>query len=211
LTRTSHGVDTKTLQERVDLVNRTGGAYHKFDLGQGVIVDGDYDLSKYIHHYAIPRPLTGMTVLDVGTSAGYLAIECARRGAEVTAIDLWETCESLQIASAAFGVSVRYLQRDLFALDESFGQFDLVICGSMLLHLASPLDAIRKIRGWDRLSKCVPSPERRLNASLRTLVSRGHALPMNWLWITVSHGVNRGPPLLPLTRRCVLRASWTSS
>ena len=31
-----------------------------------------------------------MTVLDVGTAAGFFSVELARRGAEVTAIDLWD-------------------------------------------------------------------------------------------------------------------------
>lgn len=136
----------EALRLRVSQINRAGGEYHKFDLGNNLIIDGDYDLYKYIDFYNIPRSLVGTTVLDVGTASGYLAVECARRGADVTAIDLWKTRESLHVACAAFGVSVRYLQRDLFDLDESFGKFDLVLCGSMLLHVASPLDAIRKLR-----------------------------------------------------------------
>jgi 2-polyprenyl-3-methyl-5-hydroxy-6-metoxy-1,4-benzoquinol methylase len=131
---------------RVTRLNRAGGTYHKFELGNGLVIDGDYDMTKYLRHFRLPPRLDGMSVLDVGTAAGYLALECARRGANVTAIDLWESSEALSVACEAFGVTVRYLRKSVFELDDSFGTFDIVLCGSMLLHLASPLDAIRRIR-----------------------------------------------------------------
>jgi SAM-dependent methyltransferase len=121
---------TEALRDRVARLNRVATSYHKFDLGRGLVIEGDYDIAKYIDHYGIPPSLKGSSVLDVGTASGALAVECARRGADVTAIDLWEGSEAL----------------DVFDLDDSLGTFDLVICGSMLLHVASPLDALRKMR-----------------------------------------------------------------
>ncbi len=134
------------LRDRVDRLNRVAKTYHKFDLGRGLVIEGDYDIGKYIDHYGIPPHLEGSSVLDVGTASGALAVECARRGADVTAIDLWKSSEAMEIACSAFGVRVKYIQRDLFDLDDSLGTFDLVICGSMLLHVASPLDALRRMR-----------------------------------------------------------------
>ena len=143
---TSPGNITEDIRSRVARINRAGGAYHRFDLGADLAIEGDYDMAKYVHHYGLPPRLDGMSVLDVGTSSGALAMACARRGAQVTAIDLWETSEVLRVACAAFGVTVRYVQKNVFDLDPSFGQFDLVLCGSMLLHVASPLDALRRMR-----------------------------------------------------------------
>jgi 2-polyprenyl-3-methyl-5-hydroxy-6-metoxy-1,4-benzoquinol methylase len=134
------------LRAEVALVNRAGGAYHKYTLGDGMVIEGDYDLTKYLSYYDLPANLAGTTVLDVGTSSGFLAIECARRGAIVTALDVWNVSRSLQLACRAFGVEVRYFKTSILDIDDAFGQFDLVICGSMLLHVASPVDVLRKIR-----------------------------------------------------------------
>lgn len=141
---------TEDIRGRVGRINQAGGAYHTFSLGDDLAIEGDYDMAKYIHHYGLPPGLDGLSVLDVGTASGALAVECARRGAQVTAIDLWESPEALLVACAVFGVTVRYLQKNIFDLDHSFGQFDFVLCGSMLLHVASPLDALRRIRALCR-------------------------------------------------------------
>jgi SAM-dependent methyltransferase len=137
---------TSDLRAQVASLNLAGGAYHRYAFDDGVVIEGDYDLSKYLRHYDLPNDLAGKSVLDVGTSSGFLAVECARRGGEVTAIDIWETPRALQLACSALGVQVRYVQKNVFDLDAAFGQFDLVICGSMLLHVASPVEALRKIR-----------------------------------------------------------------
>lgn len=134
------------LRAAVTLLNRAGGAYHRYQLGDGMVIEGDYDLGKYISHYDLPADLAGATVLDVGTSSGFIAVECARRGARVTALDLWNMPRALQLASSAFGVQVRYVKSNILDIDDAFGQFDLVVCGSMLLHVASPVDVLRKIR-----------------------------------------------------------------
>jgi hypothetical protein len=57
-----------------------GGTYHELNLRPDLRIPGDYDMRPYVDAYRIPDDLTGMTVLDVGTSAGYFALECARRG-----------------------------------------------------------------------------------------------------------------------------------
>lgn len=134
------------LADQVAELNRAGGAYHKYTLGDGIVIEGDYDMTKYLRYYNLPPRLDGTSVLDVGTASGFLAVECAQRGAQVTAIDLWGTPAPLQIACDLLGVRVRYLQKDVLDFDASLGQFDLVICGSMLLHVASPLEVLRRIR-----------------------------------------------------------------
>jgi len=68
------------VRQLVDEYNRDGISYHKIDLGNGLTIRGEYDMARYVHHYEIPADLTGKTVLDIGTSSGYFAFECARRG-----------------------------------------------------------------------------------------------------------------------------------
>jgi tRNA (mo5U34)-methyltransferase len=151
----------QSLIDFVDGVNQAGGTYHRIDFGDGLVMDGEYDLQPYWPAYHFPENLTGRTVLDVGTSSGYFALECARRGAEVTAIDIFEG--GFQRAVFA-GTSIRYVQKNLFDLDEQFGQFDLVVCGSLLLHVWDQVGALKKLhavcRGLTIVATGVIGPER---------------------------------------------------
>ncbi len=152
---------TDDVRAGVERINRAGGAYHKYHLADGLVIEGDYDLVRCLRHYNLPRRLDGLSVLDVGTSSGFLAVECARRGAQVTAIDLWEVSVEMQVACVAYGVAVRYVQKSVYDLAAEFGQFDLVLCGSMLLHVSSPVEALRGLRSVCRgraivSTTCVP-------------------------------------------------------
>ena len=131
--------------EFVRSLNETGGAYHRIDFGQGLVLEGEHDIARHLPYYGIPTDLSGNTALDVGTATGYFAVELARRGADVTAIDLWDGSLQQMVFRAA-GVNVRYVQMDLLDLDESFGAFDLVFCGSVLLHVWDQFTAIRRLR-----------------------------------------------------------------
>jgi 2-polyprenyl-3-methyl-5-hydroxy-6-metoxy-1,4-benzoquinol methylase len=133
------------LVEFVGMVNRSGGSYHRLDFGHGIVMDGEYDMTKYIDHYGIPRDLTGGHVLDIGTASGFFALECARRGAQVTAIDIWDASYYNEFF-AALGVACQYFQKSIYDLDSTLGQFDLVICGSLLLHLRDIFHAVEKIQ-----------------------------------------------------------------
>jgi len=133
--------------EFVNRVNAEGDAfgYHRIDFGDGLVMDGEYDMREYLPQYGFPSDLTGKTVLDVGTASGFFAVEFARRGASVRAIDIWDGVFQRMVFRAA-GVDVAYEQKDLFDLDESFGSFDLVFCGSVLLHVWDQFNAIRRLR-----------------------------------------------------------------
>ena len=143
-------VDRTAVRQFVDQVKAAGGTYHRLDLGDGLVIDGDYDMTQYVGHYHLPERLGGTSVLDVGTAAGFFAIECARRGGSVTAIDIGDqTCLVAQLVRI-LGLDVRYLQHSIYELEPAFGRFDLVVCGSLLLHLPDPMGALRALRSVTR-------------------------------------------------------------
>ncbi len=82
----------------------------------------------------LPADLRGRRLLDAGCGTGSLAVEAARRGAEVVAVDLSPTLLDLarsRLPSDLAG-SVRFHAGDM--LDASFGRFDHVVAMDSLIH-----------------------------------------------------------------------------
>ena len=83
----------------------------------------------------LPRDLSGARVLDAGCGTGALAVEAARRGAHVVAIDLSPTLVDLARARIAgsFGKGVITFQSGDM-LDPALGRFDHVVAMDSLIH-----------------------------------------------------------------------------
>lgn len=104
---------------------------------------GDFPAFKWRDIAAkLPEDLTGWTVLDIGCNAGFYAIELARRGALVTAIDKDpHFLRQAEWAVGRFGLESRIELReaqvyDLAAWNRSF---DLVLFLGVFYHLRYPL------------------------------------------------------------------------
>lgn len=123
----------------------------------------------------MPWPdVRGKRCLDIGTFDGYLAFELERRGAsEVVAVDvedhlLWDWPPDYRGADLARdpafvgppkGAGFRLVAEiidskvdwrpiSIYDLDpDEVGTFDVVVCGSLLLHLRDPLRALEAVRG----------------------------------------------------------------
>lgn len=87
----------------------------------------------------LPADLRGQRVLDAGCGTGALAIEAARRGAEVIGIDLSPTLVALAAERLPTDLgegSVRLLAGDM--LDPALGHFDHVVAMDSLIHYDLP-------------------------------------------------------------------------
>ncbi len=145
--------------------------YHTIDVAPGVPTPGVFDLRPVVERLPWPD-VRGKRCLDVGTYDGFLAFELERRGAaEVVATDISDHAEwdhevrlggqstelleeiagekgaGFEIARELLGSSV--VKEEINAYDLSpqrLGEFDVVVCGSLLLHLRDPLRALAAIR-----------------------------------------------------------------
>lgn len=149
---------------------RLDGWYHTVDLAAGVATRGAYDHRSIVDRYGIPESLAGKRALDVGTGDGFFAFELERRGAsEVVAIDIsswsevdtlpsvnvgdrpWTHRDHFELAHATRRSSVRFIPCNVYDLSpEVAGSFDVVFCGSLLLHLQNPIRALSNIRSVTR-------------------------------------------------------------
>src|SRR5437899_3290945 len=146
--------------------------YHTIEL-PGVVTPGWFDLRPVVDRLPWPD-VDGKRCLDVGTYDGFLAFELERRGAsEVVAIDIdnhdrwdWppdmraeggarlamlagpEKGRGFRVAHDALGSRVTRRPLSVYDLDAGdVGTFDIVVCGTLLLHLRDPLRALEAIRG----------------------------------------------------------------
>ncbi len=89
--------------------------------------------------------LAGKRVIDIGCGGGILSEAMARRGAEVTGIDMGEAPLSVaRLHSMESGVAVTYRQITAEELAEELpGQFDVVTCLEMLEHVPDPASVIK--------------------------------------------------------------------
>ena len=107
---------------------------------------GDFPLVKWrqIEPFIAPD-LTGQRVLDIGCNAGFYSFELARRGAEVTAIDIdAHYLNQAHWAAAQFGLCerIRFQQASVYDLVGSAERFDIVWFLGVLYHLRHPLLAL---------------------------------------------------------------------
>jgi tRNA (mo5U34)-methyltransferase len=146
--------------------------YHVLELGPGLLTPGWFDLRPIVDRMPWPD-VAGKRCLDVGPYDGFLSFELERRGAaEVVAVDIGDAAEwdwalrerrsgphavsgggdsrtgrGFEIAKQLLGSQAERREISVYDVSpESVGSFDVVVCGSLLLHLKSPIAALEAIR-----------------------------------------------------------------
>ena len=146
--------------------------YHTMELAPGVVTSGWFDLRSVVERMPWPD-VRGKRCLDVGTYDGFLAFELERReAAEVVATDLDDHARwdwpigvrdlgtdylasmagprkgiGFELARRALGSRVDRRSISVYDLSpERIGSFDVIVCGSLLLHLKDPIRALDAMR-----------------------------------------------------------------
>jgi tRNA (mo5U34)-methyltransferase len=169
--------------------------YHTLELAPGHVTPGWFDLRDSVGRYGLPDDMTGMRALEVGTWDGFWAFEMEKRGAEVVALDLdderdldWPPRrrpatfpdtprgDGFRLAKEILGSSVERVNCSIYhATPEELGTFDVVFCGSVLIHLRDQLLAYERMAGLCR-GLCISAEEYSRTAGLSPwAMSRYHA------------------------------------
>jgi magnesium-protoporphyrin O-methyltransferase len=82
----------------------------------------------------LPEDLSGTRILDAGCGTGAYAVEAARRGASVVAIDLSPTLVDLARSRLPAALAERIDFRSGDMLDPALGQFDHVVAMDSIIH-----------------------------------------------------------------------------
>lgn len=138
--------------------------YHTLEL-PGHTTTGIFDLRGSVGHYNLPADLRGKRALEIGTWDGFWAFELEKRGADVVAIDLDDEADldwpprrrprsfpdeprgkGFALAKELLDSRVERVIRSIYhATPEELGTFDLIFCGSVLIHLRDQLLALERI------------------------------------------------------------------
>ncbi len=144
------GSATSALRERID---QLGPWFHNLRLG-GLQTAPDHFLGDYpafkwrCFADALPRDLSGYTVLDIGCNGGFYALEMKRRGADrVVAIDSDDRyLRQAALAAEVTGLSIELHLMSVYEVATLRQRFDLVLFMGVLYHLRHPLLALDLIR-----------------------------------------------------------------
>ncbi|HLN15351.1 MAG TPA: hypothetical protein VK277_01245 [Acidimicrobiales bacterium] len=143
--------------------------YHTFELPDGTVVPGAWDLRGGEAAYLGGTEFAGQRVLELGPASGYLTFHMEREGADVVAfeggfdvpvdllpvagLDMWEEQRTImrtvdRVHNAwwymhrAYASSARLVHGRIYELPGDLGEFDVAVFGAILLHLREPWGAL---------------------------------------------------------------------
>jgi tRNA (mo5U34)-methyltransferase len=138
--------------EKLDKFLKTGYWYQRIDIGNGIYT---MEVGPAFHEMVwekfskvFPKNMKGVTVLDIGTNAGYFPIEFKKRGAgKVVGMEFVEEFikQAEEIKRIYDLKDVEYLKLDAHEVDKVKGFFDVVVFTGILYHLKNPLQVIEDV------------------------------------------------------------------
>lgn len=136
----------------------------------------------------LPDHMSGLSLLDAGCGTGALSVEAAKRGADVTAVDLSPTLVQLAQDRLPTDLKGRIHFRSGDMLAEALGQFDHAVLMDSLIHyrMEDLVTALEGLAGRVRRSIVFTFAPRTPALSLMHFV--GKAFPRS----------NRAPAIVPM-------------
>ena len=101
----------------------------------------------------LPQDLRGCRLLDAGCGTGAMAVEAAKRGADVTAVDISPTLIGIakeRLPERLGEGRIHFVAGDM--LDKRFGTFDHVVAMDSLIHYTLP-DMVKMLERLSEMSR----------------------------------------------------------
>jgi tRNA (mo5U34)-methyltransferase len=133
------------------IANSTFLWHQRFELVPGVVAPGVNDINWLLDQSHFPSDMTGMSVLDIGTTNGAIAFDFERRGAtRVVAVDIMGPDHfGFGEISRFLDSKVEFVQASVYELADVLNEtFDIVVFWGVLYHLRHPLlglDSVRRL------------------------------------------------------------------
>ena len=144
----------------------------------------------------LPQDMRGLRVLDAGCGTGALAVEAARRGADVLAIDISPSLVDMarERAPQDLGAgSITFAVGDM--LDPALGTFDHVVAMDSLIHYV----------GEDIAQTLASLAQRTRGSMVFTVAPRTPALTLLWAVGRMFPRSDRAPAIEPIAQRALER------
>jgi SAM-dependent methyltransferase len=144
--------------------------YHAFELPDGTVLPGVWDLRGHESNYLGGVDLAGKRVLELGPATGALTFYMERMGAEVVSFEAGfdvsidtlpikgddQFLERLRVMQdtidrnhdgwwhlhRTLGSSAKFVQGNIYDMPADLGTFDVTVVGAILLHLREPWGAL---------------------------------------------------------------------
>jgi tRNA (mo5U34)-methyltransferase len=141
-------------EEARAFLDRASFPWHqRWEVAAGVFTPGANDIGWLLHHAGLPNDLSGLSILDIGTTNGAGAFIAESRGAaRVVAVDIFpaDYYGFAQIAEL-LGSRVTYVRASVYGLASVLQErFDIVLFFGVLYHLRHPLLALDELRELTR-------------------------------------------------------------
>ena len=144
----------------------------------------------------LPKPMTGLKVLDAGCGAGPLSIELARRGAEVLAVDI--SASLIKVAEERtpdhLRSKIKYVVGDMLTAAQS--DVDAVVAMDSLIHYSAQDIA----RALERLTRTCSGP------IAFTIAPKTPALSMMHMVGKAFPKGDRSPAIVPVSPKTLSKA-----
>ena len=157
------------------------------------------------------------TVLEVAPGPGFLAIELARRGLEVWAVDVSRSfVEIARRNAAAAGVTPRFELGDAAALPIGDATVDFVVCRAAFKNFSQPVTALAEMRRVLRPGGTALLIDMRRDVSIAALKHYVGGLGLDWpnrcfMLLVFRTSLIKRAYTLDDIRRMSSEAGWTQS